>query len=162
MFPPDIQAIHVIGDLFGASTDTTSITLQWIIIYMLHYPEVQKRVQEEIDEHLGQERFPSMRDRLKLPYTDATVAEVLRKVTTVPLGVPHQTLEDVEFHGYFIPKNTWIMSNLYAVHHDPELWTEPDRFQPDRFLKENEHPTKNKRDFLIPFSVGKQYLSCNP
>ena len=96
--------------------------------------------------------LPSMRDRTRLPYTEAVILEVQRMGDISPLGVPHCLSQDVEFRGYHIPKGTTIMPILYAVHRDPNIWKEPYTFNPDRFLDEEGNINRDER--LIPFSMG--------
>jgi len=55
-------------------------------------------------------------------YTEATMYEIFRKSSIVPLGIYHSAIEDVIFHGYAIPKGTAVIANLYEVHHDKETW----------------------------------------
>ena len=148
----DKQLQHVIGDLFGAGTETTTNTLIWSIIYLLHNPDVARKVQDEIDQVLGRGRMPSMKDKQDLPYVEATILEIQRMAEIVPFGVPHCVLEDVEFRGYTIPKGTTVMSNLYAVHRDEAVWNDPDTFKPSRFLDEN--GKVDRKEQLIPFSIG--------
>ena len=69
------QLVRTIGDLFVAGTETTGTTLLWGIIYMMRHPEIQERVQTEIDEVL-QGREPRFEDRERLPYTEACVYEI--------------------------------------------------------------------------------------
>ena len=57
-----------------------------------------------------------------MPFTEAVLLETLRVSSVVSSGVYHYTWEDFEFHDILIPKNTMIVSNLYGVHHDPEIW----------------------------------------
>ncbi len=111
-----MQLLRLIGDLFGAGTETTTNTLLWTVVYMLHHPDVMKKVQAEIDEQLRRDTVPSMKDKQRMPLVEATILEVQRLGEIVPLGVPHSTMEDVEFRGYTIPKGTMVMPNLYAVH----------------------------------------------
>ena len=145
------QLQQVVGDLFGAGTETTTNTLMWAIIYMLHNPDVVRNVQGEIERVLGK-KLPSMKDKQDLPYVEATVMEIQRMSEIVPLGVPHSVLEDVEFRGYTIPKGTTVMSNLYAVHRDERIWDQPDVFKPSRFLNENGRIVRQEQ--LIPFCIG--------
>ena len=145
--------IYLIGDLLFGGTETITNTLTWSIIYLLHYPDVMRKVQEEIDKVLGRNGIPSMMDKQKMPYVEATVMEIQRMADVSPLAVPHSGLEDVELRGYTIPKGTTVMSNLYAVHRDDRIWEDPYQFKPSRFLDKNGEIVR--RNELIPFSVGK-------
>ena len=153
---PERQLIGLCNDLFGAGTETTSTTLTWAIIYMSLNPDVQKRIHAEIDDVIGPEVKPSMHHRLQLPFTEACILETQRLGDLVPLGVPHAVTEDVYFRDYFIPKGTMIMPNMYGVHMNPDLWPEPEKFKPERFLDSGGKIDKKE---LIPFSLGKYLLS---
>lgn len=90
-----------------------------------------------------------------MPYSEAVISEILRITSLVSLGVPHEMKTDLKFHGYHFSKGTAIYANLYAVHHDPEIWGDPEIFRPERFL--NEDGTKCvQKDALIPFAEGKR------
>jgi len=146
--------IAVVGDLFQAGSETTSTTLAWAVLYLLREPETQKKLQAEIDSVIGKSRNPTLADRPDMPYTEAVIMEVLRYSSLVPTGVFHRTLFDKEMHGYFFPKGTWIMPNLYAVHHDKEIWGDPENFRPERFLKDGK--VVSKPEAFLPFVVGKR------
>lgn len=77
------------------------------------YPEVQKKAQEEIDRVLGTSRIPKVADRASLPYIDAVVKEVLRWHPVAPMGIPHMSIEDDVWEGYFIPKGSLLMPNIW-------------------------------------------------
>lgn len=81
--------LQVIGDLFTAGMETIKTTLEWTVVYMLRNPRVAKAVQEELDQVVGRNRLPTLRDREFLPYTEATILEVLRISSVVPLGSTH-------------------------------------------------------------------------
>ncbi|EEC15754.1 cytochrome P450, putative [Ixodes scapularis] len=81
----------------------------------------------------GQDR-PKLQDREKLPYTQACILESLRMYPNAPLGIPHSTSCDTEVGGKFVPKDTGILYNIYAINHDPNLWDDPEAFRPERFL----------------------------
>ena len=78
-------------DLFVAGSETTSTTLTWAALYMVRYPEVQRKVQEELDKEVGVDRAPKMEDRGRLPYTEAVIMEIQRHGNIVPLGLRHLT-----------------------------------------------------------------------
>ncbi|KAG0445548.1 hypothetical protein HPB47_014095 [Ixodes persulcatus] len=82
---------------------------------------------------IGQDR-PKLQDREKLPYTQACILESLRMYPNAPMGLPHNTSCDTEVGGQFIPKDTGILYNIYAINHDPNLWDDPEAFRPERFL----------------------------
>ncbi|XP_077990650.1 cytochrome P450 2U1-like [Glandiceps talaboti] len=144
--------IILISELFGAGSDTTASTLSWAILYMAMNLEIQQNVQREIDGVLGRETSPSMTDRKRLPYTEATIYEVQRLSAVIPLSVPHSTTADVTLRGYLIPKDTYIIPNLWAVLNDPTLWPDPEVFQPERFIGDDGN-VMEKEEF-IPFSMG--------
>ncbi|KAG0411504.1 hypothetical protein HPB47_011358 [Ixodes persulcatus] len=129
----EANMVQIIMDIFGAATDTSLGELQWLCLTMTRKPEIQERIKEEIERNLGQAR-PGMQDRGKLPYTVACLLETLRMYPIIPLGLPHNTTCNTEVGGQFIPKDTGIFYNIYAMNRDPQLWTEPEVFKPERFL----------------------------
>ncbi|KAM9385824.1 cytochrome P450 2J6-like [Pholidichthys leucotaenia] len=141
-------------DLFVAGSETTSTTLRWAFLYMAKYPEIQEKVQAEIDREIGQSRPPSMEDRAKLPYTDAVIHEVQRMGNIVPLSLPHVTNREVQLGGYTIPKGVEIIPNLTSVLFDKNEWETPRTFNPKHFLSEEGKFVK--RAAFIPFSAGKR------
>ncbi|XP_072048699.1 cytochrome P450 2J4-like [Amphiura filiformis] len=151
----NIQTMPVtVMNLLIAGTETTSNTLRWSVLYMMVYPEIQKRVQQEIDSVVGRDRLPRLSDKDKLPFTSAVLLEIQRIVSINPLGVPHTCGDDTTIEGYYIPKGSMVVSNLWAVHHDPHTWKNPDKFNPDRFLDKDR--CLREREELIPFSTGRR------
>ena len=64
--------------------------------------------------------------------------------------------EECEIFGYRIPKNSIILSNIWAVHMDPHLWKDPEDFRPERFL--NENGEMDRKEYLVPFSMGQSFF----
>ncbi|XP_031390170.1 cytochrome P450 82A1-like [Punica granatum] len=95
-----------------AGTDTITITMTWTLSLLLNHMEALKNVQQELDTQIG-------RDRLYL---------------AGPLSVLHEAIEDCNISGYFVPKGTQIMLNLYKIHCDTSVWPDLFEFQPERFL----------------------------
>ena len=102
---------------------------------MIAHPEFQKRAQAELDEVVGRSRAPTFSDAPNLPYIQAMVRETLRWRPPIPLGVPHNTIEDEWYDGMFIPKGTMCLVNLWQCHRDPALYgDDAASFNPERFL----------------------------
>ncbi|XP_055351713.1 cytochrome P450 2J2-like [Paramacrobiotus metropolitanus] len=142
-------------DLMLAGHETTATTLRWGLLYMCLYPDIQKKVQVELDGIMapGSTIVPS--DQLNMPYTEAVLTELSRIGSIVPFGVMHMAEKDTTLAGYDIPQGTWIMPNLHYIHHDDTLWENPNEFIPERFLT-SDGKTLKCPDYLIPFSVGKR------
>ena len=105
---------------------------------MVHNPEVMKKAQEELDRVVGKERLPDFSDKDHLPYVNAMVKELLRCNPPLPISVPAKVTQDDVYRGYFIPAGTIMIQNIWAVLHDPNVYPDPDAFNPDRFLKNGE------------------------
>lgn len=154
----DIQMLRSIGDLFSAGTETTTTCIRWAVLFFLHNPDVKTRMMTEIDDVVGTSRFPSLNDKQNMPYSEAVITEVTRMANVAPLGVPHSCNRAVEFRGYTIPKGAVLLPNLDSVLFDPAEFSNPDAFDPTRFLNEDGKFCKPER--LCAFSVGKSKLYC--
>ncbi|KAI1892059.1 hypothetical protein AGOR_G00150080 [Albula goreensis] len=141
-------------DLFEAGTETTANTLRWGFLFMMMYPDIQKKVQAEIDRVVGQSRQPTMADRPNMPYTDAVIHEIQRKGNIVPLGFPKMAGNDTTLGKHFIPKGTLVIINLSSVLNDKNEWETPDTFNPGHFL--DSQGQFRRREAFLPFSAGKR------
>ncbi|KAL8173122.1 UNVERIFIED_CONTAM: hypothetical protein K2H54_040342, partial [Gekko kuhli] len=143
----------VVENLFAAGMETTSTTLRWGLLLMMKYPEIQKKVQEEMTKVIGSAQ-PRIEHRAKLPYTDAVIHEIQRFANILPTNLPHATTADVTLGGYFIPKGTSIIPLLYSVLYDESEWEKPLKFYPEHFL--DSEGKFVKRDAFLPFSAGRR------
>ncbi|PNI48627.1 CYP2D6 isoform 3 [Pan troglodytes] len=150
----------VVADLFSAGIVTTSTTLAWGLLLMILHPDVQRRVQQEIDDVIGQVRRPEMGDQARMPYTTAVIHEVQRFGDIVPLGVTHMTSRDIEVQGFRIPKGTTLFTNLSSVLKDKAVWEKPFRFHPEHFLDAQGHFVKPEA--FLPFSAGRRACLGEP
>nr|XP_057905477.1 cytochrome P450 2K1-like isoform X2 [Doryrhamphus excisus] len=149
----DENLVYTVLDLFGAGTDTTSLTLRWGLLFMSKYPHIQDRVQEELSRVVGV-RQVQMEDRKNLPYTDAVIHETQRLANIFPMSVNHSTSRDVTFQGYFIEKGTTVLPLLTSVLYDETEWKTPNTFNPSHFL--DEEGKFIRRDAFLPFSAGRR------
>ncbi|XP_040062892.1 cytochrome P450 2J2 [Ixodes scapularis] len=142
-------------NMFGGGTNSVNRSLAWNLLICAANPgTTQKRMQEEIDRVVGFARQPQWEDRYQMPFVMAFIREVHRWRTAVPVGIPRSAGEDVSVGSYVIPKDTIVMANIWAVHVDPNLWDNPEKFNPSRFLENGQLIAAPK--YLIPFSVGKR------
>ncbi|KAJ4434996.1 hypothetical protein ANN_23568 [Periplaneta americana] len=146
--------ITICLDLFAAGGETTTSTLGFCLMYMLLYPEVQKKVRNELDAVVGRDRRPSLEDRPKLPYVEAVLTEVFRLCSIAPMTPPHCVDRDTYINGYLIPKDSMVLVVLYSLFQDKEHWGDPEVFRPERFLDADGKLVKD--EWMIPFGMGKR------
>ncbi|KAM9515462.1 cytochrome P450 1A4-like [Guaruba guarouba] len=147
----------IVSDLFGAGFDTVTTALSWCLLYVALYPDIQKRIQEELDQIIGRERRPRMSDRGALPYTEAFILEVFRHSSFMPFTIPHSTTRATVLNGYYIPKDTCVFVNQWQVNHDEKLWKEPSAFNPERFLNAaGTEINRTEGDKVMTFGLGKR------
>jgi len=108
--------LFVLRDLCFGSADTVSDTLQFAMVELANHPEIQKRLQREIDEVVPGYRFPSFDDKLRLTYTEAVILEVTRRHTIAPLCAPHASLRDTKVLQYDIPGGSMVRIDFIIVH----------------------------------------------
>lgn len=123
--------------MIEAGSDTTSASINTGILYLSTDPGVVAKAQEEIDRVVGNRRSPTFQDQL--PYIRAITKEILRIRPATTTGGPHGAERDTEYDGYLIPKGAGLMLHQNGIQHDPSLYPDPDKFNPDRFLG---HPQK--------------------
>ncbi|XP_051482028.1 cytochrome P450 2J6-like isoform X2 [Apus apus] len=143
-----------IFDLFLAGTETTATTLCWALLYMVLYPDIQEKVQKELDAVLGCSHLICYEDRKQLPYTNAVVHEIQRYSNIILIALPRQSLRDTELLGFPVPKNTIILANIDSVLSDPGKWETPDQFNPGHFLDKDGNFVN--REAFLPFSIGQR------
>lgn len=142
----------MILDLFLGGVETVSNTLTWGIVFMIRNPDVQAKVQKEIDDVTALERRPQMSDKARMPFTTATLLEIQRCANISAVGVPHIATEDITIAGYEIPKGTRVLYHIHYMLIDPRYWKEPTKFDPSNFLDDDGHVLK--RDAMMPFGIG--------
>ncbi|KAF7374524.1 Cytochrome p450 [Mycena sanguinolenta] len=158
----------VAATAYAGGADSTVSSLASFFLAMALYPDIQKKAQTEIDTVIGTDRLPEFEDRPSLPYVEALYRELMRWKPATPLGVAHASTADDVYDGYFIPKGTTVISNIWAMTRDESIYPEPERFNPDRFItadrKLNDEDTVLAFGFSISFGrricVGRHYVDA--
>ena len=135
--------------LYAGGTETTASALITLVLAMIMFPEVQEKAQEEIDHNVGSGRLPTFDDQKKLPYIDRVVLEMYRWFPILPMCIPHRTDEDITYENVHIPKGSFIMPAIWGICHDPEVYPNPDQFDPDRYTGDRNEP--DPRDVIFGF-----------
>uniref|UniRef100_A0A914XWA6 Cytochrome P450 n=1 Tax=Panagrolaimus superbus TaxID=310955 RepID=A0A914XWA6_9BILA len=148
------QLMYMLFDMWIAGQETTANTLVFSVLYLLHNPCVQDKLQTELDTVIGFDRRINLADKNSLVYVNAFINEVQRSVNLLPLNLLHKTLKDVEIGDYFIKKNTVVVPQISVVMYDEKIFPEPNKFNPERFIDANGELKKVEE--LIPFSIGKR------
>uniref|UniRef100_A0A1I8AYA8 Cytochrome P450 n=1 Tax=Meloidogyne hapla TaxID=6305 RepID=A0A1I8AYA8_MELHA len=140
----------------GQEHETTTTALSWGIALLLHNPSVMEKVQVELDNKFGneQQQMISWSDRSSLPYTCAVVNEILRVGNVVAQDFPHRMMKDTKVDKWLLRKGQPIVAQISVVLIDPDIFSDPKSFRPERFLDENGNLLKS--DHLIPFGLGKR------
>ena len=150
------RLLRNINTLAGAGIETTSSTMMWLMTYMAAFPEVQARVQNELDSVVGQGRDVTLADRPKLPFTEATVLEVFRITSLVPVSTPRCTIKNTKLNGFDIDAGTVILPNQHSVNMDREFWIDPEQFRPERLLSSSQNLDLDKCNRILTFGHGRR------
>ncbi|XP_058045431.1 cytochrome P450 2J6-like isoform X2 [Ahaetulla prasina] len=146
---------YSIFDFFIAGSETTTTTLHWALLYMVAYPDIQAKVQKELDDTLGSSsRLISCSDRRNLPYTNAVIHEIQRYANIILIGGPRQTVRDTTVLGFPIQKGIIVIPNISSALLDPKEWETPECFNPGHFLDQKGNFIN--REAFIPFSMGQR------
>ena len=145
----DIIAQAVV--FFSAGFETTASTLTHAIYELAQHPELQDRLHEEVVEVVKgldrQDNMDAYCDAIlnNAPYLEAVIKETLRKYPSLVRLERRVGGENVKLGGIPLDKDVLIEIPTVSVHHDPDYYPEPDRFNPDRFMPENKH-------LLVPYT----------
>lgn len=146
----DACAVSYIG-----GSDTTATALVSFIMAMVLYPEYQRQAQVELDRVLG-ERLPEFSDEPSLPFIEAIVRETYRCYPVLPLAAPHAADEDDVYEGFFIKKGASLMVNVWDIMHNDAIFSHPDTFNPNRFLKDGRIDERVQDPRIIFFGLGRR------
>ncbi|ONK72724.1 uncharacterized protein A4U43_C04F22480 [Asparagus officinalis] len=148
----------LIMDIMVGGTSVTSSTVEWVMAELMHRPEIKQKAQEELEKVVGQNHTVNESHIPKLHYLRAVIKESLRHHAVVPLLVPRVPSQTCVVGGYLIPEGARVVTNVWAIHMNPEFWENPSEFQPERFLN-----AKSIREFsFFPFGSGRRRCAGLP
>jgi len=146
----DEQVRDEVMTLFVAGHETTANALTWSLYLLDRHPDVAERLAEEAQAVLGG-RLPTLDDLPALPFALQVFKESMRLFPPAYM-VGREALEDVTLDGHTIPKGATLLLSIYGMHLRPDLFEEPDRFDPERFTPEREQALP--RGAYLPFADG--------
>ncbi|KAJ4894099.1 hypothetical protein Rs2_20893 [Raphanus sativus] len=145
-------------DLVIAGSDTSRHGTQWTMAEIIKSPNVLERLREEIGSVVGETRLVQETDLQNLPYLQATVKEGLRLHPPGALFA-RSSRKGCKIRGFYVPENTPLVVNAYAVMRDPDSWEDPNEFKPERFLGSPRSGEEDDREHAlkyIPFGSGRR------
>ncbi|XP_037409729.1 geraniol 8-hydroxylase-like [Triticum dicoccoides] len=151
----------LLSDLFIAGSDTSATTFEWAMAGLLQNPSAMAKAREELAQVIGSKSEIEESDIGQLEYIQAIVKEVFRLHPVAPFLIPRQAEATTELRGYTVPKGARVMVNVWAIGRDSELWSEPERFIPERFLgKDMDY--RGRHFELLPFGSGRRICPGMP
>ncbi|KAL6013251.1 hypothetical protein ACLOJK_003743 [Asimina triloba] len=155
VFPTSIAnlALAIWQTLITAGTETSAVTLEWAMALLLNHPDALENARSEIDAQVGHSRIINESDLPNFQYLHNIINETLRLFPAAPLLVPHESSEDCTVAGFHVPRGTMLLVNAWAIQRDPEVWSDPLSFKPERF---NGGDGENDGFKLIPFGRGRR------
>ncbi|CAI5450784.1 unnamed protein product [Caenorhabditis angaria] len=149
------QLSNVILDIWFAGLVTTTTTISWALGYILHNPEVERRINEELDRVIGSERLITTADKNDLPYMHAFITETQRCANIIPINTFHETTRDTVINGWPVKAGTGVIAQISTVMMDEKVFPDPENFDPTRHIDKETGKFK-KIDEMIQFSIGKR------
>ncbi|KAK6160674.1 hypothetical protein DH2020_004055 [Rehmannia glutinosa] len=146
---------HLLLDLIVAGADTTTDTVQWAITELLRNPQKMTKAKDELRTIIGENKQVEELDISRLPYLQAVIKETFRCHPVAPFLVPHKAEANVEINGYIVPKGAQILVNVWAIGRDSMIWSNPDTFEPERFL-DSKIDYRGQHFELIAFGSGRR------
>lgn len=150
---------YMMQNLFAGGTDTTTSSIEWAMSELMKHPTILARAKQELDSVVGQDRLVSESDIHNLPYLQAIIKETFRLHPPTALSLPRISHSDCEILGYHVPKGATLLVNIWAIGRDPNEWSDPMEFKPERWLPGGEKAEIDIKGYnfeAIPFGAGRR------
>ncbi|XP_075507760.1 cytochrome P450 76A1-like [Primulina tabacum] len=152
----------IVFEMFIAGTDTTTSTLEWAMAELLRNPQTLQKLHSELRTLIPPGKKLEEQHLDHLPYLKAVIKETLRLHPPLPFLVPHMAMDPCKMLGYYIPKETQILVNVWAIGRDPKMWKDSLEFKPERFLDPSMADYKGQNFEYIPFGSGRRMCPAMP
>ncbi|KAL1833402.1 hypothetical protein ACET3Z_003053 [Daucus carota] len=154
-FDPDTVVKATSLAFISGAADSTRMALSQVLFLLISNPHVLQKARDELNNHVGRNRQES--DIKNLVYLQAIIKESMRLHPSSQLLAPRESVQDCDIAGYNIPKDTLLIANLSKIHRDPQVWPNPDEFQPERFLTSHQNVDVMGNHYeLLPFGSGRR------
>jgi cytochrome P450 len=147
----DLQLRDELVTMFSAGHETSANALAWTWYLLCQNPEVVAKLKTEANEVLHDGHIPTFEDLRKLQYTKQVIEEGMRLYPPAWV-VGRKTIEQDVVNGYTIPKGQDVLLEIYLMHRNENVWENPLKFDPDRFLPEKVKDRPNHH--YLPFGAG--------
>uniref|UniRef100_A0A0N5CBM1 Cytochrome P450 18a1 (inferred by orthology to a D. melanogaster protein) n=1 Tax=Strongyloides papillosus TaxID=174720 RepID=A0A0N5CBM1_STREA len=124
----------IVLNFWLAGRVTTATTLKWFVLFIMKHLDIQKKLQDEIDEVIGRDRLVQLNDKAKMSYMNAFIAEGQRYANIIGFAPSHRCTKDTVINGYLIPNNTIIQPFYWGANMDEKYFKDPFTFNPNRFI----------------------------
>ncbi|CAF1935557.1 unnamed protein product [Brassica oleracea var. botrytis] len=155
--PSNEELVTLCSEFLNGGTDTTGTAIEWGIAQLIANPEIQSRLYDEIKSTVG-DRAVEEKDVEKMVFLQAFVKEILRKHPPTYFTLTHTVTEPTTVAGYDVPAGINVEFYLPGINEDPKIWSNPKKFDPDRFVsgKEDADITGVTGVKMMPFGVGRR------
>ncbi|XP_048200695.1 sterol 26-hydroxylase, mitochondrial [Perognathus longimembris pacificus] len=150
------EALGSLPELLIAGVDTSSNTLTWACYHLSKSPEIQAELHKEVAGVVPVGKIPQHKDIAHMPFLKAVIKETLRLYPVVPANSRIIMDKEIEIDGFLFPKNTQFVFCHYAISQDPSIFSEPESFQPHRWLRKQKSnaPSVQHPFGSVPFGYG--------
>ncbi|GAB4855143.1 hypothetical protein Ancab_023773 [Ancistrocladus abbreviatus] len=151
------EIVTLCSEFLNGGTDTTGTGIEWAVARLIENPAIQAKLFDEIQATVGGRKVEE-KDLDTMVYLHAVCKELLRKHPPTYFALTHAVTEPTTLAGYDIPTDTNVEFFLPGIAEDPKLWSNPERFDPDRFLSGGEDAdiTGVTGVKMMPFGVGRR------
>ncbi|XVF87699.1 hypothetical protein PTKIN_Ptkin18bG0141600 [Pterospermum kingtungense] len=153
------EYVTLCSEVISAGTDTSATSVEWAMLNLVMNQEIQEKLYQEIVECVGKNGDIKEEDMEKMAYLEAVVKETFRRHPPGHFLLSHAAVKDTELGGYTIPAGVHVEFYTAWITENPEIWSDPGEFRPERFLHGDGvgvDVTGTRAVKLVPFGAGRR------